>query len=262
VLINEVMEESPAAKSGLEAGDVITKYGDTDVEGTDQFVDLVHMSSPGDEVVLTAIRDGKKKEFVVEIGKREFESKHDLEFFGEGGPYIFKHKEVEPFFHSLDLPGFACGGYIGVRIHDLNSQLAEAFDLKEAEGVLVLEAEEDSPAYKAGIRGGDVIVKVNDEEIADTHHLQSVIRQKEENEEIKVTVRRNKREKTFDVTVAESPGLSSIRKKIDIDLDDELAGLEDLHIEIQTELDEELAELKEELEILKDELKELKKELK
>ncbi len=259
VLVNEVFEESPAEKAGLKSGDVITKFRGTEIKGISHFVGLVHESEPGEKVTLTLIRDGKTKEVDVEIGERPYE-KHHIELFGDGKHPKFEHREAWPHSYSFSTSWFG-GGYIGVRIQDMNDQLADALGLKEANGALVIEAEEDGPAYEAGIRGGDVIVKVDGEEIADSDDLRSVIGEKEEGDEVEVTVYRNKKEKSFKVAVSESPGLSSIRKKIEIiDLDKELEGLDDLHIELQSEIEEELANLKEELEALKEQLKEMKKE--
>jgi len=258
VLINEVLEESPAEKSGLKAGDVIIKFNDTEIDETAQFVDLVRKSKPGDKARLTVIRDDREKEINVEIGERTDE--HHLEMFGERWPHVSKHKEPGPFCYSFSFPE---EGHIGVEIQDLNSQLAKAFGLKGTEGALVIEAEEDGPAYEAGIRGGDVIVKVDDVEISDTGGLRSVIRKKGEGDVVEVTVLRNNKKKSFKVTVAEANGLSSLKKRMEIiDLDDELEGLRDIRVEIKTEIDKELSKLKEELDELKEELNRLREEKK
>jgi C-terminal processing protease CtpA/Prc len=258
VLVNEVFEESPAEKAGLETGDVITKFRGTEIEGISHFVGLVQESKPGEKVALELVRDGKRKNLEVEIGERPYE-KHHIKLYGKGKHPEFEHREIWP--HSSFSVPFFGGGYIGVKIHDLNDQLADALGLKVDDGAFVIEAEEDGPAYEAGIRGGDVIVKVDDEEIADPDELRSVIGEKEEGDEVEVTVYRNKKEKSFKVTVAESPRLSSIRKHIEtLDFDEDLLELEDLQIDIRSEIEEEMAELKEELEALKEQLKEMKEE--
>jgi C-terminal processing protease CtpA/Prc len=256
VLVNEVFDDTPAEKGGLKAGDVLKKFNDEKIEEVGQFVGLVRESKPGDSVKLTVSRDDQEMEMDVEIGERPEE--HHLEMSREGWPDIHEHKGFKPFSHSFQFPS---GGYIGVKIQDLNSQLAEAFGLKKVAGALVLEAEEDGPAFEAGIRGGDIIVKVGDDEIDDTGSLKSAIREKDEGDEVEITVLRNKKKKSFKVTIGESPGFSSIEKHLGmIDLGDELEGLKDIRIEIQTDIKEEMAKLKEEMKELKDELKELKKD--
>jgi len=256
VLVNEVFDDTPAEKGGLKAGDVLKKYNDEEIEEVEQFVGLVRESEPGDEVKLTLTRDDQEVELDVEIGERPEE--YHLEMSREGWPNIHEHRGFEPLSDSFQLQS---GGYIGVKIQDLNPQLAEAFGLKKDEGALVLEAEEDGPAFEAGIRGGDIIIKVDDDEIDDTGSLKSVIREKDEGDEVEITVLRNKKKKSFKVTVGESPGFSSIERHLGmIDLGDELEGLKDIRIEIQTDIKEEIAKLKEEMKALKDELEELKRD--
>ncbi len=262
ILINEVMDKSPAQEAGLETGDIVRTFNGEDIEDTRQFVQMVRESSPGDEARLSVIRDGSDREIEVQIGERPKNSNEEL--FGRSGPPALEHREMLPF--SIDLPELE-GNYIGVRIEEMNSQLAEALELKKAEGVLVIEAEEDGPAYEAGIRGGDVITKIDDEEISDADALRTVISRKEKGDKVKVSVIRDEKTKNFDVTIEESPFLSSYRGKIVIpDVDDELGdGLEkfkEFRFEIQDGLKDEMASLKEELDKLKTQLDELKKEMK
>ncbi len=257
-----MMEDSPAQKAGLETGDIILKFNGEDIEDTRQFVEMVRESSPGDDASLTLIRDDHEKEIDVQIGERHRNSHEEL--FGHSGPPALEHREILPF--SIDLPELAVN-YMGIRVEDMNPQLADALELKKAEGVLVIEADEDGPAYAAGIRGGDVITKIDDEEISNGDELRSVISSKEKGDEVKVSVMRDEKTKTFDVTISESPFLSSCRGKLIIpDVNDELSdGLEkikEFRFEIQGDLEEEMASLKEELDKLKTQLDDLKKGMK
>lgn len=61
------------------------------------------------------------------------------------------------------------GGYLGVQVKDLSDQLQEYFEVKN--GVLVEEVMKDSPAEKAGLKAGDVIVSINDRKLEDYHDL-------------------------------------------------------------------------------------------
>lgn len=68
VLISEVKEGSPAEKSGLKAGDVLTYFGDEKVDETKDVFDELDDLTEGDQVDLTVVRDGKEKKFKVELG--------------------------------------------------------------------------------------------------------------------------------------------------------------------------------------------------
>ena len=79
---------------------------------------------------------------------------------------------------------------------------------------------EDSPADKAGLEAGDVIVKVAGEEIKSLSDVQDAVRETDENETIELTILRNKREKLFTVTVEKRASSFFNREVFDRDLFD------------------------------------------
>ncbi len=83
--------------------------------------------------------------------------------------------------------------------------MSEYFGIKDGNGILITEVLEDSPAEKAGLKAGDIIIEVDGEEIADISEVQKAVGQKEEGEEIELTLLRNKKKKEFSVIVAEAP---------------------------------------------------------
>jgi serine protease Do len=77
-------------------------------------------------------------------------------------------------------------------------QFAEFFGVKE--GILVKAISANSPAEKAGMKAGDVVVKVDDRHIASARDLQRAIRAAENKPSYQVTVMRNKKESVLNVT--------------------------------------------------------------
>jgi serine protease Do len=90
-----------------------------------------------------------------------------------------------------------------VYIQEVTPEIAEQFDLTEAKGVLVGDVIEDSPAEEAGIKRGDIIVRVNDEEVNSPEELQDKIRSIEIGEKANVEVIREGKEITFVVKIGE-----------------------------------------------------------
>ena len=93
--------------------------------------------------------------------------------------------------------------WLGVYIQEVTPEIAEQFDLTEAKGVLVGDVIEDSPAEEAGIKRGDIIVRVNDEEVNSPEELQDKIRSIEIGEKANVEVMREGKEITFVVKIGE-----------------------------------------------------------
>lgn len=106
-------------------------------------------------------------------------------------------------------------GQIGVSIQDITPELRHYFELENGQqGVLVTGVSEGSPAEKAGLNDGDVIVAVNDEDTRSAGQLRSQIGMRSVGDEVEITVIRDKRRKVFEVEVGESQSLSHIDKRI------------------------------------------------
>lgn len=273
VLVQEVFEDSPASEGGLLAGDIITSFAGEEVDELEDFVDMVRDTEPGSEVKIVVIRKGKKKDLEVKIGESE-------------EPEIFRKFGKK--FKGLKLYGpRAC---LGVRVEDLSEDLGEYF--KTSEGALVMSVAEDSPASRAGIKAGDVLMEIGGSKIHDADDVFEVISHKKGGDEVEVKALRKGKEKSFEVSLKECekhgwlggghhgkgryylqgphggccmmiPELGDIEIELE-DLGDYFSG-EDFEkdIEILGELSSErLEELEEGLEELREELKELKESLK
>jgi len=259
ILIRDVVEDSPADVAGIEQEDVIIEFNGKKVRDTSRFTSMVRSASPGDEVTLTIIRDGKEKTITITLGNRP---KDLLSYEYAFEPFLGEAKRIKPYTYSFSL---FSGSRIGVKVQDLTEQLGEYFGVEDGEGALVTEVEEDMPAYKAGLKAGDVIVEVDGEDIEDTEDLTDAISDKEEGDKVKIKVMRNRKPESFVVEVEEEEEWSSF----------DLGGLKKLQIlpeklhsskiflekEFSSELEEEMEDLREELEELKEELEELKEKI-
>ncbi len=100
-------------------------------------------------------------------------------------------------------------GWIGVGVQDVNARLADFFDLKSKEGVVVTKVIDDSPAQTAGIKDGDIIVSYEEKPIKNTVMLIKMIGNTSIGKTAKVEVWRDKGTKIFQVKVAKRPGFDS-----------------------------------------------------
>ena len=110
--------------------------------------------------------------------------------------------------------------YLGVIIQDVDASLAKALDMKSPEGAIVSEVHSDTPAEKAGIKEGDVIIRVDDIAIRDNSHLRNVISSSRPDDRRKVIIIRDGKEKTITVKLGELPAEETLAARDD-DRDEE-----------------------------------------
>ncbi len=101
-------------------------------------------------------------------------------------------------------------GYLGVTMQDVNADLAQQFNLPDQNGVLVDDVLPNTPAAKAGLKSGDVIIGLNDKVVPDGRTLQLAVSQADPGDTITLKLIRDGRTKTVTVVLAELP--SSISK--------------------------------------------------
>ncbi len=95
--------------------------------------------------------------------------------------------------------------WLGVYIQEVTPEIAEQFNLTEAKGVLVGDVIENSPAEETGIKTGDIIKKVNDEEVNSPEELQGKIGNIEIGKEANIEIVRNGKTISFVVKIGEMP---------------------------------------------------------
>lgn len=146
-------------------------------------------------------------------------------------------------------------GYLGVGLENLSDAMKIALDLEH--GVIVNKVFKESPAEKGGIEVGDVILKIEDDEIADYGDLKVAVKAKP-NERVAMRIHRSGKTMTKHIELGEKEP-----KKIELDLEiPDLEELENILVIKKGELADELEHLKEELEELKSELEAVKEDLK
>ena len=101
--------------------------------------------------------------------------------------------------------GAVTRGWIGVQIQPVTAEIAESLGLKNAHGALVAEPQSGSPAQKAGIKAGDVIVSVNGEAVVDARNLARRISAMAPGTSVKLGIIRGGKEDTLTLTLGELP---------------------------------------------------------
>lgn len=197
----EVESDSPAAKAGLEKNDVIVEFAGEKVRSVAQLQRLVHETPAGRTVTLQVSRAGQVRNLSVKLeeGWDRLRMPHIPEVHI---PDV--HPEVRIpdfgyyFFHNR-------GTSLGITGEELTRQLADYFGVKQGKGVLVREVKEGGPAEKAGLKAGDVIVRVDGKEVASVEELRNVLPNDLEGEKkVNLSVVRDRHEQTISVELEPS----------------------------------------------------------
>ena len=105
-------------------------------------------------------------------------------------------------------------GWLGVSIQDVTPELAKSFNLKDTKGALVADVVKDSPAQKAGIERGDIIVSFDGKVIASAHELSRTVAGTAPNTKAKVEVIRGGKRQSLVVQAGTMPGEAEEETKV------------------------------------------------
>ncbi len=170
VVVNSVLADSPAAVAGLRPGDIITDFGDISVEAEKEqdlgsFQRLVAAVDPGQKAMITILRGGKRWQKQVLIGSQP------------------------------KLDAAEAESDLGIHVQEITANLARDRRLDSDEGAFVVFVVRGSPAREAGLRVGDVIVAIEDEEIENLDDFRKQIERVTESRRFLITTRRGKETK-------------------------------------------------------------------
>jgi serine protease Do len=191
VIVSDVEPDSPAAKSGLKERDVILQYDGQMVEGTVQFRRLVRETPPGRMVDLVISRDGRTQNLSVELADRNafYEKQMQGRMRDFGKPFALATPNLnfnmpDMFFMDSRTP------LLGINAEDLTGQLGGYFGAPDNSGVLVREVRSGTPADKAGLKAGDVIIKVDGKAVKSLSELREQLRDKSDQKTVNLGVLR------------------------------------------------------------------------
>ena len=205
VEVTSVEDDSPASKAGLKVSDVVLEYNGHRVEGTAQFVRMIHETPSGRQSKFLVYRNGGSQQVTATIATRSKKSftMPDMDAVREHMGKI--NIQIEDM-RMMDIPKAMMSwknSMLGVEAEALESQLAQFFGVEK--GVLVRSVVKGSAAEKAGLKAGDVITKVDDSKIAAPRDIASAIRNLKEKTTFPVIYVREKRESSAQVTIEPSP---------------------------------------------------------
>ncbi len=148
-LVAEVVTGGPADKAGIKRGDVIVAFGGKEVADSHDLPVLVAASPLGKDVAVTLLRNGKEQQVTAKITKLE---------------------QQEPVAGEQRQPA---QGKWGLQLQDLTPEVAKQLGVKSDHGVVVVGVQPGSPADRASIQQGDVILEVNHQPVKSAEEVKN-----------------------------------------------------------------------------------------
>jgi serine protease Do len=167
-LVAKVLPKSPAADAGLAAGDVVLEFDGTPVEHSSDLPPLVGRTRVGSKIPLTILREGKPVTVPLTIGELPDDEQLDLAAGSRGGPSPDRR--------------------LGLSVADLTQEQRSELEV-ESYGVFVQEVQE-GPAFRAGVRQGDVLLMINNTRVRDAAHFKDLAAQLPAGKSVPVLVQR------------------------------------------------------------------------
>jgi len=164
-LISKVFDDTPAAAGGLRAGDIITSFNGRSIERSSELPHFVGRVRAGDMAEVELVRDGKEMTLELRVG--------ELADLGEDG--------------SRPVAGQSGGGRLGLAVAGLTDEEMERLDVRD--GVRVVDV--SGAAADAGIRPGDIVVRLNHQAIGSPSQLEELAESLTAGRTVPVLVLRN-----------------------------------------------------------------------
>ena len=228
-VVTGVTENSSAAKAGLAGGDIIIEFRGQRVEGTLELARLVRETPPGRVAKITVWRDGRSRDFSVEMARapglfsgnllspefqerlRQFEDRMQRRF-GRNAPPPSGAGPGAPAPPNAPAPlgpppqrGAAGAPVLGIAVQDVSGQFGQYLKVPDGQGVLVTEVQTGSAAEKGGLHVGDVIISVDGQRVRNAAELRGQVRRTNESRTATLRVIRNGAETTVHVEISATP---------------------------------------------------------
>jgi len=180
--IKSVSKESAAEKAGLKEGDIITRIGDDKIEHTGDVTKAVRSRKPGDKVSITYLRNGKEQKTTTELGKWK-----GVNLTAITAPRV---------------PMPPAAPFRGTTVYGGRPKLGLSIqDTEDGKGVKVLDVDEESAAAKAGLREGDIITHLGDDEIESTDELRREVTRSTQQNSFNFKVLRDGKSQNIEVKI-------------------------------------------------------------
>jgi len=124
---------------------------------------------------------------------------------GSGIGFAIPSNMAKKIYTEINSKGRVTRGWLGVSIQPLTPELAKSFSAKDTKGVLISDVIPDSPAAKAGLKPGDILLEFDGKKVDAPTDLQRTVGLAQPGQDAKLKIWRDQNEKTIDLKIGEAP---------------------------------------------------------
>ena len=214
VEVTMVDQDAPAGKAGIKEHDVILSINDQQVQSVEQLRRLIHEIPAGRTITIGISREGQPVTLRAQLAERSKMPEMKFNFHPDIKVPVVR---VPP----INIPEMDIATNVvvvhtqrssGMMIENLTPQLGEFFGVKGGNGVLVRSVEKGSRAEQAGLRAGDVIVKINGSGVNDCSDFNRLLHSRTTSKTT-VVVMRERREQTLTLSMPEPKKTGALRNE-------------------------------------------------
>ena len=164
-LVSSVAAGSPADQAGLKRGDIILSLNDQHIASMTDLPRLLADIPVGETAKVTVFRDGKERDFNVQVGELE---------------------------DTVQAKKTSNNDSLGLSVMEISPELRRRLNIQAEQGVVITAVTPASPAAESGLRPGDVIVEFNNQQITSTQDLTAALKQSDQNTIQRLLIQRGK----------------------------------------------------------------------
>jgi serine protease Do len=180
-LVEDRVADSPAARVGVQAGDVIVQLDGDPIDSASRLRQKIAETDPGQTVQLTIVRDGDRRMVDVQLEQQPAQNPSQQ----SASPSTRQQSAPQP----GDTPQASPLAKLGfTRLQNFTREIAQQYQLEFVEGVLVLGVRQFSAAAVSGLQRGHIITQVGNQDIADVEQLQNAVGQRDLSDGIRLRI--------------------------------------------------------------------------
>jgi len=251
--VGMVAPGSPAQKAGIQAGDQLLEADGIALQSNEEIMRFIRSLEPEKQVRIKLLRQGKHLVKEAQITERPRPEEFDRAFAdaNRDWPFDIPPDSLPPRVKKIQYFLTGTGAALGIDAIEITPELAQQFAIREGHGLMISRVYPDTASAKAGIKAGDIIVRLAGKEIASNDHLRLTLQGVPKKKPVVVELYRNRQVLKITLTPDEE---TDIERKIQV-FQEKLGGqwtdIRRINEENKKKYEDEIRRLREELEKLK-----------